>query len=43
MGVNLIGAAVIGGFFAVINYKIQMLKVRPAAAGAAVYDDEEEI
>ena len=42
MGVNLIGAAVIGGFFAVINYKIQMLKLRPAAAGAATYDDDEE-
>lgn len=39
MGVNLIGAAAIGGFFAVINYKIQMLKVRPAAAS---YDDDEE-
>lgn len=42
MGVNLIGAALIGGFFAVINYKIQMLKVRPAVAGAASYDDDEE-
>ena len=41
MGVNLIGAALIGGFFAVINYKIQMLKVRPAAA--ADNDDEEDI
>ena len=34
MGVNLIGAALIGGFFAVINYKIQMLKVRPASEAA---------
>ncbi len=42
MGVNLIGAAAIGGFFAVTNYKIQMLKLRPAVAGAAAYDDEEE-
>ena len=42
MGVNLIGAAMIGGFFAVINYKIQMLKIRPAVAGAASYDDDEE-
>ena len=41
MGVNLIGAAVIGGFFAVINYKIQMLNLRPAV-GAASYDDDEE-
>ncbi len=43
MGVNLIGAAVIGGFFAVINYKIQMLKVRPAIAGVGAYDEEEDI
>ncbi len=44
MGVNLIGAALIGGFFAVINYKVQMLKtMRPAAASAAYDDDEEEI
>lgn len=44
MGVNLIGAALIGGFFAVINYKIQMLKtMRLAAAGPAYDDDEEEI
>lgn len=43
MGVNLIGAAVIGGFFAVINYKIQMLKVRPAVAGVDAYDEEEDI
>ncbi len=43
MGVNLIGAAVIGGFFAVINYKIQMLKIRPVVAGAGVYDEEEDI
>lgn len=42
MGVNLIGAAVIGGFFAVINYKVQMLKVRPAVAGGSAYDDDEE-
>ncbi|MDO4325215.1 MAG: PTS sugar transporter subunit IIC [bacterium] len=42
MGVNLIGAAVIGGFFAVINYKIQMLKLRPVAAGIGTYDDDEE-
>ncbi|MGN0372149.1 MAG: PTS mannose/fructose/sorbose/N-acetylgalactosamine transporter subunit IIC [Enterocloster sp.] len=42
MGVNLIGAAIIGGFFAVINYKVQMLKVRPAVAGGAAYDDDDE-
>lgn len=41
MGVNLIGAALLGGFFAVINYKIQMLKVRPASLAA--YEEEEEI
>ncbi len=43
MGVNLIGAAAIGGFFAIINYKIQMLKLRPAMAGGAAYDEEEDI
>ena len=42
MGVNLIGAAVIGGFFAVINYKIQLLKLRPVEAGSGAYDDDEE-
>lgn len=43
MHLNLIGCAVIGGFFAVINYKIRCLSLRSAAAGvAAVEDDDEE-
>lgn len=46
MGVNLIGSAIVGGFFAVINYKIKMIQIaKPVASGGgnAVYDDEEEI
>lgn len=46
MGVNLIGAAVIGGFFAVIFYNIKMLQLRPTAAGSGGSDfdeDEEDI
>ena len=46
MGVNLIGSAIVGGFFAVINYKIKMIQIaKPAASsgGNAVYDEEEEI
>lgn len=42
MGVNLIGAAIIGGFFAVIFYNIKMLQLKPAAAGGADFDDDEE-
>lgn len=46
MGVNLIGSAIVGGFFAVINYKIKMIQIaRPAPSGGgnAVDDEEEEI
>lgn len=47
MGVNLIGAAIIGGFFAVIMYNIKLLQSRKPVAvegsGAAYDDDEEEI
>ena len=46
MGVNLIGSAIVGGFFAVINYKIKMIQIaKPVASGGgnAVYDEEEEI
>lgn len=45
MGVNLIGAAIMGGFFAVINYRIKMLQItKPAmAVGSGLDDDEEEI
>ncbi len=44
MGVNLIGAAIIGGFFAVIFYNIKMIQIKkPAAAeGGDFYDDDEE-
>lgn len=45
MGVNLIGAAVIGGFFAVILYNIRLLQYKTAhapAAGSADFDDDEE-
>lgn len=27
LGLNLIGAAIVGGMFAIINYKIQMLRI----------------
>ena len=46
MGVNLIGSAKVGGFFAVINYKIKMIQIaKPVASGGgnAVYDDGDEI
>lgn len=45
MGVNLIGAALIGGFFAVFNYKIKMLQItKPAVVvGNNIDDDEEDI
>ena len=48
MGLNLIAASVVGGFFAVINYRIKVLsmqKAAPAIAGASdgFDDDEEEI
>ena len=34
MEVNLIGAAIIGGFFAVINYRIRMIQIpKPAPCG----------
>lgn len=50
MGLNLIAASVVGGFFAVINYRIKLLsmqKAAPVAVAAAgtdeFEDDEEEI
>ena len=49
MGLNLIAASIVGGCFAVINYRIKILalqKAAPAAASAAAAefdDDEEEI
>lgn len=42
LGLNLVAAAIIGGFFAITNYKIKMLQMRPAAAGGAQFDDDEE-
>lgn len=45
MGVNLIAAALIGGFFAVINYKLESIKIDIQNGGAAALasgDDEEE-
>ena len=45
MGVNLIGAAIIGGFFAVILYNIRILQYKTAHVGAAdtaEFDDDEE-
>ena len=41
MGVNLVGATIVAGMFAIIFYKIKMLSVaKPAATGT--YDDDEE-
>ena len=45
MGLNLIAASVVGGFFAVINYRIKVLsmqKAAPVAAGGAPLDDDDE-
>ncbi|MFL0252039.1 PTS mannose/fructose/sorbose/N-acetylgalactosamine transporter subunit IIC [Clostridium neuense] len=43
MKVNLIGAAIIGIFFAIFNYKIRMLQLqKPAAAKVTGNDDDEE-
>lgn len=44
MGLNLIGCAIIGGFFALIQYNIRTLSLRPAtvAVGAGDDDDDEE-
>jgi len=48
MGVNLIGAAIIGGFFAVILYNIKLLQLKMASVkvvaqgGGEEFDDDEE-
>ena len=42
MHLNLIGCAIVGGFFAIINYNIRCLALRPAAAVAVGADDDEE-
>ena len=43
MHLNLIGCAIVGGFFAIMNYNIKVLAMRPAAAVGAADDDEEDI
>ena len=45
MGLNLIGAAIVGGMFAIVNYKIQMVQVeaKKHAVTASVEDEEEDI
>ena len=51
MGLNLIGAAIVGGMFAIINYKIQMLRIEakkaataaPAKSSSVDDDDDEDI
>jgi mannose PTS system EIIC component len=43
MGVNLVGAAIIAGFFALINYKIKMLQLQKATTSAGKVDNEEDI
>lgn len=42
MGVNLIGCAVVGGFFAVLHYEIRSLSFRPAAAVSTTDDDDDD-
>ena len=42
MNLNLIGCAIIGGFFALIQYNIRTLSLRPAAAVAVAGDDDDE-
>lgn len=41
MGINLVAATIVAGMFAIINYKIKMLAVRPAAVSEE--DEEEDI
>lgn len=44
MGVNLVGATIIGGFFAIINYRIKMVAIqKPVAANNIDFDEEEDI
>lgn len=42
MGINLVASTVVAGMFAIIIYKIKMLSVTRAAAGAVIEEDEEE-
>ena len=43
LGLNLIASAIIGSFFAVINYKVMMCMNKKPAAAAVDDDDEEDI
>lgn len=43
LGLNLIASAIIGSFFAIINYKVIMAQNIRVAAGANAGDDEEDI
>ena len=42
MGLNLIGCAIIGGFFALIQYSIRTLSLRPAAVAVGAGDDDDD-
>ena len=43
MGINLVSSTVVAGMFAILIYKLKLLQLRkPAAAGAADFDDDEE-
>ncbi len=45
MGLNLIAASVVGGFFAVFSYRIKLLSMQKpvaVAAGVGAFDDDEE-
>lgn len=44
MGLNLVAAAIVGGFFALMTYQIKMLQIRKPAAAAAgdILDDDDE-
>lgn len=42
MGINLVASTVVAAMFAIIIYKIKMLSVTRAAAGAVMEEDEEE-
>ena len=43
MGVNLIGAAIVGGFFAILYYNIKLVGIKRASATNFDDDEEEEI
>lgn len=43
LGLNLIASAIIGSFFAIINYKVIMAQNKRVVAGANAGDDEEDI